>query len=136
MKRLFSTRTSDGAFSFATLVLRLGVGLLMLVNHGMDKLMHFAQKSNTFADPFGFGSTASLSMVIFAEFFCSVFIILGLFTRLACIPPIIAMCVALFIANNGQVFGKGEMPALFLTIYIALLFLGPGKVSLDRFLAK
>lgn len=136
MKKLFSTSTSDNAFSFAVLVLRLGAGSLMMINHGLDKLMHFAQKAPRFADPFHVGSTTSLSMVVFAEFFCSVFIILGLFTRLACIPLIIAMSVALFIANKGDFFGAGESAGLFLTCFVALLFTGPGKVSLDRFVAK
>ena len=98
--------------------------------------MHFAQKAPRFADPFHVGSTTSLSMVVFAEFFCSVFIILGLFTRLACIPLIIAMSVALFIANKGDFFGAGESAGLFLTCFVALLFTGPGKVSLDRFVTK
>lgn len=136
MRKLFSTRCSDGAFSFAMLVLRLGVGFLMLVNHGLDKLMHFAEKAPRFADPFGVGSTTSLSMAVFAEFFCSVFIILGLFTRLAVIPLIITMGVALFYAHKGQAFGDGEMAALYLTAYIALLFTGPGSASLDKFIGK
>jgi putative oxidoreductase len=136
MRKLFSTSTSDNAFSFAMLVLRLGVGLSMMINHGLDKLMHFAQKAPRFADPFHIGSTTSLSLVVFAEFFCSAFIILGLFTRLACIPLIIAMSVALFIANKGAFFGVGEAAGLFLSCFITLLFTGPGKVSLDRFIGK
>jgi putative oxidoreductase len=136
MRKLFSTSTSDNAFSFAMLVLRLGVGLSMMINHGLDKLMHFAQKAPRFADPFHIGSTTSLSLVVFAEFFCSAFIILGLFTRLACIPLIIAMSVALFIANKGAFFGVGEAAGLFLACFITLLFTGPGKISLDRFIGK
>ncbi|SHF28047.1 DoxX family protein [Flavisolibacter ginsengisoli] len=136
MRKLFNTSTSDNAFSFAMLVLRLGVGLSMMINHGLDKLMHFAQKAPRFADPFHIGSTTSLSLVVFAEFFCSAFIILGLFTRLACIPLIIAMSVALFIANKGAFFGVGEAAGLFLACFITLLFTGPGKVSLDRFIGK
>jgi putative oxidoreductase len=136
MKRLFSTSTSDNAFSFAVLLLRLGAGSLMMINHGLDKLMHFAQKAPRFADPFHIGSTTSLSMVVFAEFFCAAFIILGLFTRLATIPLIIAMSVALFFAHKGEFFGVGESAGLFLTCFVALLFTGPGKVSLDRFIGK
>ena len=136
MKKLFSTGVSDNALSFALLVLRIGAGSLMMINHGLDKLMHFAQKAPRFADPFHIGSTTSLSMVVFAEFFCAAFIILGLFTRLATIPLIIAMSVALFFAHKGEFFGKGESAGLFLVCFIALLFTGPGKVSLDRFVAK
>ena len=136
MKRLFSTRTSESAFSFAMFVLRLGTGSLILMNHGMDKLIHFSQKAGAFADPFGIGSTASLALDIFAEFFCSIFIILGLFTRLACIPLIIAMVIALFIAHKGEFFGQGELAGLFLIVFSTILFAGPGRLSLDRFLVK
>jgi putative oxidoreductase len=136
MKRLFSTGCSDNAFSFAALVLRLGAGLLMMIVYGLDKLMHFAHKAPRFADPFGIGHTTSLSLVVFAEFFCSAFIILGLFTRLAAIPLVIAMGVALFSANKGQFFGTGQASGLFLACFLAILFMGPGKVSLDRFIGK
>ena len=136
MKRLFSTKCSDGAFSFAMLVLRLGAGILMLANHGFDKLIHFTSFASHFADPFHIGATPALAMSIFAEFFCSIFIILGLFTRLACIPLIINMSVALFYVHHGNGLGAGERAALYLCCFIALLFTGPGKVSLDRFIGK
>lgn len=136
MKRLFSTRTSDTSFSIATFVLRVSAGALMMINHGLDKLMHFGEKANKFADPFGIGSKTSLSLVVFAEFFCAAFLVLGLFTRLAAIPLIIAMAVALFYAHNGEFFGKGEMATLYLASYFAILLLGPGKASIDKFIGK
>ncbi len=136
MKKLFSTGVSDHAFSFAVLVLRVGAGSLMMIQHGLDKLMHFAQKTQHFPDFFGIGSTTSLSLVVFAEFFCSAFIILGLFTRIAAIPLVIAMGVALVLANKGHFFGEGESAGLYLTCFLTLLFTGPGKISLDRFVGK
>lgn len=136
MKKLFSTRVSENALAFALLVLRVGAGSLMLVKHGFDKLTHFTNLAPKFSDPFHIGSTTSLALVIFAEFFCSAFIILGLFTRLACIPLIIAMGVALFYASNSDFYGKGELPGLFLICFLVILFTGPGKVSLDRLIAK
>lgn len=136
MRKLFSTGVSDNALAFALLVLRLGAGSLMLVKHGFDKLIHFASIAPRFADPFHIGSTTSLALVIFAEFFCSAFIIIGLFTRLASIPLVIAMSVALFSANKGDFFGKGEAAGLFLVVFVVLLFTGAGKLSLDRLVAK
>lgn len=118
------------------LVLRVAAGSLLMIQHGLDKLIHFAQKAPHFADPFHMGTTASLALVVFAEFFCSAFVILGLFTRLACIPIVIAMVVALFWAHKGQFFGIGELPGIYLACFVTLLFTGPGKVSLDRFIGK
>jgi putative oxidoreductase len=136
MKRLFSTKTSDSAFSFGMLLLRVGAGSLILINHGLDKLMHFAEKAPRFADPFHIGSTTSLALVVFAEFFCAAFIILGLFTRLAALPLVIAMSVALFSAHKGAFFGNGELAGIFLVCFIAILVMGPGKASMDRFIGK
>jgi putative oxidoreductase len=136
MKRLFSTDCTDTAFSFSTLLLRVGAGSLIMIVHGLDKLMHFARIAPKFPDPFHIGHTTSLALVVFAEFFCAAFVILGLFTRLACIPLVIAMAVALFSANKGDFFGRGELAGLFLVCFLTLLFTGPGKVSLDRFVGK
>ena len=136
MKKLFSTKVSDNAFSFGMFLLRVGAGSLMLVQHGLDKLMHFGQKASRFTDPFNIGSTTSLSLVVFAEFFCAAFIILGLFTRLAAIPLVIAMGVALFYRHKGLFFGEGESAGLYLVCFLAILIMGPGKASLDRFLGK
>ena len=127
MKKIFSTKVSENAFSFAVLVLRLGAGSLIMINHGLDKLMHFAEKSNHFADPFHIGSTTSLALVVFAEFFCAAFVIIGLFTRIACIPLIIAMSVAEYSAHKGEFFGKGELPGLFLVCFLTILITGARK---------
>ncbi len=136
MKKIFSTHTSDNAFSFGMLILRVGVGSLIMFQHGLDKLTHFGEKAGRFADPFGIGSTTSLSLMVFAEFFCGAFIILGLFTRLAAIPLVIAMSVALFWAHKGDFYGEGEMAGLYLVCFLAILILGPGRASLDRFIGK
>jgi putative oxidoreductase len=135
MKKLLSIRYSDHGISFAALMLRLALGGLM-IPHGYNKLIHFASMSSKFADPFHIGSSVTLGLVIFSEFFCAVFILLGLFTRLACIPLIINMAGAVFYVHKGDFFNTGEKATLYLFSFIALLFMGPGKVSMDKFIGK
>jgi putative oxidoreductase len=135
MKKLLSTKYSAAAVSTAMLLLRLSVGILMLL-HGYDKLIHFSTKQNIFMNFLGIGSTMSLALVVFAEFFCSLFLILGLFTRLATIPLIITTCVIIFKVNNGHVFKDFENAPLYLTGYLVLLLLGPGRVSVDSMIGK
>lgn len=135
MKKLLSTKYSAGAFNTAMLFLRLGAGILMM-SHGYDKLVHFGSRHNSFLNFLGIGSTFSFSLVIFAEFFCSLFLILGLFTRLATLPLIITMSIALFKMHNAEIFGKGEVVTLYLACYVVLLLLGPGKVSVDGMTGK
>ncbi len=135
MRRILSTKYSTGAFNLAMLVLRLGVGVLV-ANHGFGKLAHFSSTKHHFLSFLGMGSTISLSLVIFAEFFCSIFLILGLFTRLAAIPVIIVMLVALFKVHNGDLFAEGEKAAIYLAGSFALLLCGPGKISVDGMIGK
>jgi putative oxidoreductase len=130
MKKLLSTKYSAGAFNFAILLLRLVFGILIM-NHGYDKLIHFGDKHNTFMSFLGIGSTLSFALVIFAEFFCGLFVILGLFTRFSVIPIIIVLAVAVFKAHHGAIFGDGQPAALYLTAFTVLLFVGPGRVSVD-----
>lgn len=135
MKKLLSTKYSAGAFNAAMLLLRLGMGVLMMA-HGYEKLIHFSTYQKKFTSFLGMGSTATLALVVFAEFFCALFIILGLFTRLAAIPLIVAMGYALFKAHNADFFGDGEMAALYLTGFLVLFIIGPGKVSVDGMIGK
>ena len=135
MKKLFSTKYSDNGLQFALLLLRLAFAGIMLT-HGWDKLMHFAERSSRFYDPLHIGSALTLALVVFAEFFCAALVLLGFLTRLACVPLIINMGVALYFVHKGQVFGVGEQDALYLGGFLALLFTGPGKISLDRLIGK
>lgn len=74
----------------------------------------------------------SLALAIFAEFFCSALLVLGLFTRWASIPLIITMGVAVFDIHIDDGFAVMEKALLYLTAYLSILILGPGKLSLDR----
>ena len=135
MKRLFSTKVSDNAISFALLILRVTAGGL-IIPHGYSKLMSFASISSGFSDPYHIGSSTSMALIIFAEFFCGALVVLGLLTRLACIPLIIGMATVVFMINHGNLAGKNETPVLFLGCFIVLLITGPGKASIDRLIGK
>ena len=137
--RIASTKYSDAAFNFATFILRIGAGSLMMANHGLMKMTHFGQMSNGFMNPFHIGSSTTLALVIFSEVFCSGLIILGLFTRLACIPLIFEMAFAFVNVHHmnwGAGQGGGEPALLFATCFLTLLFIGPGKASVDRLIGK
>ncbi len=121
----------DILHNIGLLFFRLTLGFFMLT-HGWQKIENFQLMSAGFPDPIGLGSSASLVLIIFAEFGCSVLIILGLFTRLATIPLIIGMIVAAFVIHAGDSFSKVELSSLYSSLYIVLAILGAGKYSLDN----
>lgn len=134
MKKLFSTNYSAGAFNTAMLVLRLVAGIWML-QHGYEKLTHFDETAGKMINFLGIGQSASTILVIFSEFFCSCFLILGLFTRFATIPLIITMIVAMWKVHHNDYLGEADI-SLFIACYVAILLLGPGKISIDGMISK
>ena len=135
MKKLFSVSYSAGAFNVAMLLLRVGFGVLLLP-HGYDKLVHFATMKTHFINFLGMGQTMSLALTVFSEFFCSMLLILGLFSRLACIPLIIGMCVVVAKAHNYDFFGDAEHGAMYLVGFLVIFLVGPGKISVDGVINK
>lgn len=132
MKKLLSVNYSDAAFNFSMLFIRLCFGLLIIVKHGMPHLMDFSTAQSKFYNFLGIGSKFSLILVIFAEVFCGLFVVLGLFTRLAVIPLIIMVLVVVFGANAGRPMPDSELALLYLGAFLLLLFCGPGKISVDN----
>ena len=128
--KLTSIRYSENTFNIGTLILRLGLGVLM-IHHGYDKLIHFSTYKAQFINFMGIGVPASLGLDIFAEFFCAALLIFGFLTRLAAIPLVIAMAVAVWKGHGLDIFGQGEHAALFFVGFLTVLFLGPGKISVD-----
>lgn len=112
------------------LIARLTVGGLMF-QHGFSKIQKWGEMSEGFPDPIGVGSAASLALVIFAEAGCSVLVALGAFTRLAVIPLITTMLVAVFLIHDDDPWAKKELAVFFLGIYAALLLTGAGRFSVD-----
>ncbi|MBC8033214.1 MAG: DoxX family protein [Chitinophagaceae bacterium] len=130
MKKLVSIAYSEWAFNLSMLLLRVGVGALM-ISHGYDKLINFAKYRSEFMNFMGIGSSGSLALVVFAEFFCTIFLMIGLFTRAVVVPLLIVMLVAFFKAHKADLFGEGEHAALYLIVFSVILLCGPGKVSVD-----
>ncbi len=113
------------------LVLRVGVSGLMLT-HGFPKLLKLLQGDFDFADPIGLGGMITLILTVIAEAICPVLIIVGIKTRLATIPPIIAMGVAAFVVHASDPIATKEKALLYLVAFIAIGLMGAGKLSLDR----
>lgn len=113
------------------LVLRVGISGMMLT-HGISKLLQVIDGDMSFGDPIGIGAAATKILIVIAEFLCPVLIIIGIKTRLATIPPIIAMAVAAFIVHGGDPINKKELAILYLVGFIAIGLMGAGKLSFDR----
>lgn len=135
LKFLFPTGPYTITASWFLLVMRLLFGGLLFM-HGVAKWSAFDQMRTVFPDPMGMGTTFSLVLAIFTEVFCSVGFILGAFYRLALIPMIVTMWVALCVVHAGDPFSQRELPFIYLAVFILLYATGPGSYALDRLVAR
>jgi putative oxidoreductase len=118
--------------NWSLVALRLVVGVAMLT-HGIPKLAKLFYGDFSFPDPIGLGPELSLVLATFAEFFCSILIIVGYRSRFAAIPLIFTMLVALLIVHgNDSVFDHWNI-LLYLFAYAILLHLGGGKYTLTYY---
>lgn len=139
---------------WGSLFLRVSFCVTMILGHGAGKLMQlFGSGPIQFADPFGLGPTISLALAVVGEVVCPILMIVGFKTRWAAIPSIATMLTAAFIAHATAPFFPGwvmnalpehpvlitpnkEFAVLYLFAFIAIFFIGSGRLSLDKILSK
>lgn len=131
MKKIFNTSTSSTTTNIGLLIARLAIATLMLT-HGIPKMvMLFSGDPIQFPPVFGMSAEISLGLAVLAEVICSVLILTGFATRLAVLPLIATMLVAILSIHAGDVFAKKELAVSYLIVYTFLFFTGSGKYSVD-----
>ncbi|MCX8532620.1 DoxX family protein [Chryseobacterium luquanense] len=131
-----NTKTNPIILDVVIFIVRLFVGFAM-ISHGFPKLQTLINGGEIqFYDFLGLGSTVSLVLTVFAEFVCSIFIILGLFTRVAAGFLLFTMIIAGFVVHGADPFDKRELSLLYLSIYLIIISVGAGKFSVDHMIEK
>ena len=121
--------------SIGLLVLRVGTAGLLLFGHGLSKATRVAELSGSFPDPLHLGSAVSLGLTVFAEVLCSLFVVLGLFTRFALVPLIVMFFVLVFIHHASDPWKQKELAMAYVVPFVALFFTGPGNFALDSWIS-
>ncbi|CAM4139495.1 DoxX family protein [Gillisia hiemivivida] len=136
MNKTYTTSLQLPAVDYGLLFLRIAIAALML-SHGIPKLiMLFGSQEISFADPFGIGQTATLTLVVFAEVICSLLIAFGLATRLAAFILLFTMAFAFFVIHAEDPFQTKELALIYLVVYIFIVIVGSGKYALDHYFLK
>ena len=118
------------------LLVRVAVSFAML-SHGYPKLQKLLEGGDIeFYNFLGLNSTITLTLVVFTELVCSIFLILGLFTRWATFFLLATMAFAVFIYHSGDAFEKKELGILYLSVYLLLFVFKAGKYSVDAMITK
>lgn len=140
LKKLFSKETINK--DLGLLILRLGVGLSMAFLHGYGKIAGGPERWERIG-----GAMQNLGinflpafwgfMAAFSEFFCSIFLVLGILFRPAALFLAFTMFVAMLNhlnlppdSPNAGISGASHAIEL-MVVYVALIYLGSGRFTLS-----
>lgn len=148
-KYLFDCGTRDATASLGFLALRVLVGLMMLVGHGIPKMKNYQIRKDLFYVPdfFPFNlmtPQVSLLLCIAAEVGAAAMIIAGLATRPAAFVLGLCMVVAAFgflsgapwFVNSATLVDTKELSVMYLIAMITMILGGAGNYSIDALIHK
>ena len=113
-------------------LIRVVIGV-SLVYHGwemfdtaaMDEYLKWDLFKNSFGKAVVYGGKA-------AELLGGILLMLGLFTRIACVIIVCTMAYIAFLVGHGKIWYEDQYPFLFVLFGFVFIFTGPGSLSLDR----
>jgi putative oxidoreductase len=123
----------------APLVGRLAVGLLF-VSTGWGKVHDIAKVTQFFRE-LGIPAPAFQAVLVgYSELICGSLLVVGLLTRLATVPLIVSMIVAILTAKRSELHGLFDLVGFdeftYLCVLVMVAIIGPGAASLDHALAR
>ncbi|MBB6290129.1 MULTISPECIES: DoxX family protein [unclassified Pseudomonas] len=114
------------------LFLRGSGALFLLWVHGLPKLLNYSEQLKLIEDPFHLGAHITLLLAIFAEVLCPLLIIAGVLVRLACLPILAVLLIAMVVVHPEWTLLEGQFGWLLLIIFTTLLISGPGRLVLSQ----
>ena len=135
---LFSTQLGKRHVAIGLLILRAGAGLCLFLKHGLEKLTGYSTMVQHFPDPLHVGAHFGLAFALLSDGICSILVLLGLATRPATVVILTNLLTAFFFVHHAAFFSQShvELVALYIAVFAAIFFTGPGPLSIDALLDR
>jgi putative oxidoreductase len=124
------------------LLLRIGTGLILFMRHGWEKVSTLSLTNPHFPSVLGLGHNGTWIMAMLSDGVFSLLLVLGLGTRWIALYSFLEIFMAWAFVHHFIFLGKtpgadhGELIALYLSAFLALMVTGAGRYSVDATLAK
>ncbi|BDM25408.1 DoxX family protein [Pseudomonas sp. LRP2-20] len=118
------------------LFMRVMAALLLFFIHGLPKLLDWSGELQRIEDPFGLGAPLTLGLALFAEVVCPLLLLLGVAARLACLPVLAVLLVALLVVHPDWSLEQGQFAWLLVALYGGLALTGPGRYSVSGLIGR
>lgn len=140
MRRLFqfimAVPNSAIVFNISMLLFRVILSLELMVVHGFKKIGINVAVPEQVPNPLHLPEALNNIFAVSANLFFPVFVILGLFTRIAIIPILAVTLTGYFVLHWNDALLIKDTPFMYSLSYLLILALGPGKYSVDYFIVN
>ncbi|QCW99479.1 DoxX family protein [Aggregatimonas sangjinii] len=136
MKQLLHTKVPHGRPDVVLLVYRIAISMAFLFIHGLKKILNFQEEVQHIPDPFNMGGYTATIIAIFSNVICSIFIAMGLFTRVFALGAFMIPFIGLTIVHANDPWVVKDVPLMYSLAFLVIIVLGPGKYSADRIISK
>ena len=126
-----ASQREEQARDVGLLFLRVSGALFLLGVHGLPKLLNFSAELQRIEDPFHLGAHLTLILAIFAEVLCPLLIAAGVLARMACLPILFVLLVALLVVHPQWSVAEGQFGWLLLILFTTVFIAGPGRLALN-----
>ena len=142
IRRLLDAPFVPKNIDLGLLFLRVGTGLILFTRHGWEKVSILSLTNPKFPSVLGLGHTPTWIMAMLSDGIFSLLLILGIGTRWIALYSFTEIFVAWAVVHHFTFLGKspgadhGELIALYLSAFLALMVTGGGRYSVDAILVS
>jgi putative oxidoreductase len=123
-------------FHISMLFFRILVSAEIMAAHGLKKVGVGVAEAEHIPNPLHLPEQLNNYMAIASNLIFPVFVILGLFTRLAVLPVLAVTLTGYFILHWNDPLLEKDMPFMYSVSFLLIAVLGPGKYSFDHFIHR
>ncbi|KGD66985.1 DoxX family protein [Flavobacterium aquatile] len=133
---LMQSNLGSNLNNFTLLLFRVAISAELIVAHGLKKLGIGVTSAEIVPNPFGLPEVLNQVFATSANIIMPLFIVVGLFTRLATLPILAVTLTGYFILHFNDTIAIKDVPFMYSVSFILIALLGPGKYSLDNYFTK
>ncbi|AZA62969.1 DoxX family protein [Chryseobacterium indoltheticum] len=136
IQTIINTNLEGKLIHLALFVFRTALSLELIVAHGLKKLGVGVAEAEQVPNPLHLPEAFNGLFADAANLVFPVFVIFGLFTRVAVLPILAVTLTGYFILHWNDALLIKDTPFMYSLCYLFLFFVGPGKYSIDQYLRK
>lgn len=132
IKLLLYSDLGNAASNWAMLIFRVLLSVELFRVHGLKKFIGINGVPEIVPNPLHLPQRLNNAFATLSDTVVPVFLILGLFTRIAILPTVSVTAIGYFIVHRNDPIAIRDVPYIYTICLLLMLVTGPGTLSLDH----